>query len=163
MGRRGRSGRRIDSEQRVRRVRENIRARLMGCRFATASEYYRSIYSTIRQDATRRSSAVTLRFCYVRHLMVEQDARNFAPFLNSSHLDFETRAEYRCRTATIHVNHFERWRRVSGRHENSNPRARRRKRARRWPTKRRPACLGAWQVVDGSPACPRKEIGRQAN
>ena len=163
MGRRGRSGRRIDSEQRVRRVRENIRARLMGCRFATASEYYRSIYSTIRQDATRRSSAVTLWFCYVRHLMVEQDSRDFAPFSNSCCLDFETRAEYRCRSATIHLNHFEQRRRVSGGHENSNPRARGRERARRWLAKRRPACPGAWRAVDGSPACHPKGIGRQAN
>jgi hypothetical protein len=54
-------GPRYASEQRVRRVR-NIEPDWMGCRIATAGGYYRSIYSTIRKDATTCSSTITRQF-----------------------------------------------------------------------------------------------------
>ena len=51
----------IQSSKCVTRKQEEYFAGLLGCRVATTDEYYRSIYSTIRQDATRCSQ--TLEAC----------------------------------------------------------------------------------------------------
>jgi hypothetical protein len=45
----------------------------MGCRLATASQYYRSIYSTVAQDATACSSTVAGPHLSVFSAMVEQN------------------------------------------------------------------------------------------
>ena len=113
---------RIDSEQRVRRVRTGgrIEPNLMGCRIATAGEYYRSIYSTIREDATRRSWTVIQRFCYVSHALVEQNRAGFGLISMLDAPCAETPREYRCRRATIHLNSAASFPGISGGHENSN-------------------------------------------
>jgi hypothetical protein len=87
---------------------EEYRARLKGCRFATASEYYRSNYSSCPKDATRCSSSINNASCNVCGHMVERNRLDLGRFPTIDRFDQCLGGEYRCLQATTRSAGFER-------------------------------------------------------
>jgi len=87
---------------------EEYRARLKGCRFATASEYYRSNYSSSPEDATRCSSSINNASCNICGHMVEQNRIDLGRFPAFDRFDQCLQGEYRCLQATTLLSGFER-------------------------------------------------------
>ena len=82
------------------------RARLMGCRIATAGEYYRSIYSTIRKTATTCSSSIARPWGGRFRSTVEQNRTKNEPLFPSNRTDPEYSRISRCLRATIHLSRY---------------------------------------------------------